>query len=133
MYIKEMVYSKEHKIELIGQDEYKGYNWYIFNLGTHPTAYVEVPKKHRYYKKNHNEIDIYVHGSLTYSGNYFPFFETNCNSWFIGWDYAHYGDYVPFIDISTDHKWTTAEITVDCMSVIDQLVEAENDKEKTTD
>ena len=46
--MKKMVYSSKRKRELLDSGEYLGYNYYILNLGTHPTAYVEIPKNHKY-------------------------------------------------------------------------------------
>lgn len=39
--MKEMVYGATPKCEVLHHGEYKGYKFYIINLGTHPTAYVE--------------------------------------------------------------------------------------------
>ncbi len=44
------------------------------------------------------EIDLDVHGGLTYSNNYLCISENKkVEGWiFIGWDYAHYGDYAGY-------------------------------------
>ena len=127
MKIKPMVYQADRKIELLYKDKYKNYNYYILNLGTHPTAYIEIPKGHKYYKKHYDRIDLYVHGGLTYSDS-----ELMCvpsKSWFIGWDYAHLGDYLGYEETyginPRDKKWTTEEIIEDCKMAIDQIVEME--------
>lgn len=129
MYMKEMKYTNNAHFEMIAQGEYKNYNYYVFNMGTHPTAYVEVPKGHKYYGLQYNDIDIDVHGCLTYSQYHLPR-QNNGDTWVIGWDYAHFGDYMPIpgdvIGIDT-HIWTTEEIVRECKSVIEQLVEANNE------
>lgn len=54
----------------------------------HRTAYVNVIDTELQFV-DYNEIDLDVHGGLTYSS------ETlygNENGWWIGWDYAHYMD-----------------------------------------
>ena len=38
--MKKMIYSSKAKRELLGKGKYLGYNYYILNLGTHPTAYI---------------------------------------------------------------------------------------------
>ena len=38
MKIKEMEYGKERRTELLCKAKYKNYNYYVLNLGTHPTA-----------------------------------------------------------------------------------------------
>lgn len=131
--MKKMIYSSKRKIELLGKGKYLDYNYYILNLGTYPTAYVEIPKNHKYYLKDFYEIDIDVHGGITYSDNYLFINEnekiTNC--WFIGWDYAHLGDYDGCEMIMPEEfrvggkKWTTMEILQDVRSVCKQLKESE--------
>lgn len=127
--MREMRYQTERKVELLDHSTYKGYDFYVVNLGTHPTAYVRVPKGHKYYMKDYNDIDIDVHGGLTYSSEHLMV--TNIEGWFIGWDYAHAGDYIGYdkelqFAINVDKKWTTAEIIADCVNVIEQLMEANN-------
>ena len=128
---KEMVYSKERKIELLCKDNYKGFNYYILNLGTHPTAYIEIPKEHLLYGMEYDNIYdngyyIEVHGGLTYSDNHLQILENG--NWFIGWDYAHWDDYMPFYDEIGEtkmklKKWTTDEIIEECKRAIEQIEE----------
>ena len=132
MEIKEMVYQKTRKIELLHNDIYKDFHYYILNLGTHPTAYVEIPKKSKLYGKNYNDIDIMCHGGLTYSSDIL-FTSKNtklANSWFIGWDYAHLDDYFGFdeiFELRDAKKWTTQEIINECEEVIDQIIDLESE------
>ena len=131
--IKPMIYQADRKLELLHFDKYKGYNYYILNLGTHPTAYVEIPKDNVLYGKDYNEIYdegyyIDVHGGLTYSNSYLMGIETV--NWFIGWDYAHCYDYSGYYDLIKDSvliegtkKWTTEEIIKECEDAIDQIIE----------
>lgn len=50
------------------------------------------------------------------------------DSWFMGWDYGHLGDYTKFSNIGDwttnvyEKKWTTKEILHDCISVINQII-----------
>ena len=130
---KQMVYQTERIFEILCQGTYKGYQFYIMNLGTHPTAYVEIPITNRLFGKGYNEIydmgiDIDVHGGLTYSRDHLLGGEKN--KWFIGWDYAHAGDYAGYSEkypglfkISIyDKKWTTEEIFEDVVNAIEQLI-----------
>ncbi len=68
---------------------------------------------------------IDVHGGLTYSSDklYIGINTVLDNSWFIGWDYAHLGDYVSFIDCIGDKKWTTNEMIEECKNVINQIID----------
>lgn len=106
---------------------YRGFEYRILDLGTHPTAYVKIPKGHPFYKKDYEKVDaIEVHGGLTYSRNYLYCEGTNLDGWWIGWDYAHYGDHTGYDGPEPLHpwikKWTTEEILHDVKSVIDQCV-----------
>lgn len=135
MKIKQMVYQKDRKIELLYKGNYKGYNYYILNLGTHPTAYIEIPKGHKLYQKNYDDIYINVHGGLTYSDD--NLMGIKSENWFIGWDYAHYDDYAGFYDDIPDYlknnnlkRWTTEEIIEECKNGIEQIIlyeEAKNE------
>ncbi len=134
--IKEMKYQTNRKVELLYNNIYKNYHYYILNLGTHPTAYIEVTRHSHIYFQDYRELDINVHGGLTFSGNTLYLNEKNkiTNSWFIGWDYAHTGDYVGYYEdfnncgiftinsLRDDKKWTTKEIIKECENVINQII-----------
>lgn len=127
-FIKPMIYDKNRseKVEQIAAGTYKNFDYYVLNLKTHPTAYVDVsdsPLNGVCY----DDINIYCHGDLTYSE---PILKTvDKKGWFIGWDYAHYGDYMDYGNATLNNmfpdkkKWTTEEIVEECKNVIDQIIE----------
>ncbi len=124
---KQMEYQENRKIEILCEGTYMGYHFYILNLGTHPTAYIEIPRESKLFGKDYDEIDLDVHGGLTYADS--DLREVKENSWFIGWDYAHLGDYCGYdvrwkgteLDSEEDKKWTTEEIFDDVVNVIEQI------------
>ena len=133
---KQMVYQTERIFEILFEGTYEGYQFYIMNLGTHPTAYIEVPITNKLFGKTCDEIyemgiDIDVHGGLTYSRNHL--FGSEKYKWFIGWDYAHAGDYAGYSEkypslsrlSHYDKKWTTEEIFEDVVSAIEQIKKEE--------
>ena len=137
MKIKEMEYGKESRIELLCKDKYKNYNYYVLNLGTYPTAYIEIPKENKLYRKSYDEIykigcDIDVHGGLTYSDN--ELMGVKSENWFIGWDYAHCGDYCGYEEYMPESirtygkKWTTEEIIEECKNAINQIIGFESNE-----
>ena len=137
MKIKEMEYGKERRTELLCKAKYNNYNYYVLNLGTHPTAYIVKPKENKLYRKSYDEIykigcDIDVNGGLTYSDN--ELMGVKSENWFIGWDYAHCGDYcgyeeyMPESIITYGKKWTTEEIIEECKNAIDQIIDFESKK-----
>lgn len=135
MKFKVMEYGKERRTELLCKGKYKNYNYYVLNLGTHPTAYIEIPKENKLYRKSYDEIykigcDIDVHGGLTYSNN--ELMGVKSENWFIGWDYAHCGDYCGYEEFMPESirtygkKWTTEEIIEECKNAIDQIIDFES-------
>ncbi len=125
--MKEMVYYDKwlNPPETLAEGEYKGFHFYVLNLGTHPCAYIDVSDTDLYGKVCEN-IDIECHCGLIYSSEYL--LTVDKKGWFVGWDYAHYCDFVGYElempeDIRTNGKrWATAEIVNECKEVIDQLV-----------
>lgn len=57
----------------------------------HLCGYVGVIKSHPYYEKEYHSIEIDVHGGLTFS----DFIEEYPGYWFLGFDCAHLGDFIP--------------------------------------
>lgn len=117
---------------------YKGIEYYIVSYGTHPCAYIRLtPKFKRYFGKKYNETEyyfnLYCNGGCTYSKEYLPF-DNNFkkrNSWYIGWDYGHSGDYVGYYikyckgksELSKLKKWNAIQIFEEVKDVINQLLE----------
>jgi len=124
--MKEMMYSTEAKREVLDSGYCLGFFYYILSLGYHPTAYIKIPENHIAYKKHHDDVDIDVHGGLTYSRDYL-FLENKqtIEGWFIGWDYGHCGDYAGYYEkmgiVSDEKKWTTEEIKREVTDVCYQL------------
>lgn len=128
--IKEMVYSYTMKRELLDKGTCCGYEYYILNLGIYPVAYIEIPFNHKYYLKDCSDLEnIEVHGGLTYSESYLEIEDGTKikNSWFIGWDYAHYEDfngalaeYSNYFELEKK-KWATEEIQKEVYKVCKQL------------
>jgi hypothetical protein len=68
-------------------------------------GYVSVDKNHHLNEKSYDEINVNVHGGLTYSGY-------KNNEWCFGFDCMHYGDYDPYLNFPTKGKeYVTKEIT----------------------
>ena len=124
--MKEMIYSdtRINPPERLADGEYKGFHFYVLTLGTHPCAYVDVTDSDLN-GTHYTDINIECHCGLTYSRDYLH--TVDKKGWFIGWDYAHYGDFAGYelempIDIRTNgKKWTTYEIINECKQVIDQI------------
>lgn len=115
--MKEMEYDKDRKREVLDTGYCLGFLYCILNLGTHPTAYIKIPKDHKYYGKDMGEIELDVNGGVTYSEEGLNISDNQrIEGWFIGWDYAHYGDYTGFELLVPERyrtggkKWTTKEI-----------------------
>ena len=124
--MKEMIYSAKrlNSPEMLTDGEYKGFHFYVLNLGTHPCAYVDVTETNLN-RKDYEDIDISCHGGLTYSEECLR--TVDKKGWFIGWDYAHCSDFagyelnMPVYMRTNGKRWTTAEIVEECKQVIDQI------------
>jgi hypothetical protein len=123
----------------------------IFNETGHRCGYVEIPRTHPYYEKEYSDIDVDVHGGLTFSAysKEMPY-DTPAGFWVLGFDCIHYGDaidleayerysnmgYIPkvqenishiFNAIFTDDKVRTLDFVVaECESLAAQLKEMES-------
>ena len=122
----EMNYKKERGFEVLEKGISKGYNWFIVSYGTHPCCYIGLPREHKYFGKVYDKMDINCHGGLTFaSSDYHYSIIDTPNIWWIGWDYAHWGDYMGYKELlDTDNnskKWTRVELKKEVMKVIKQL------------
>lgn len=93
-YTKNMIYSSfRTNAERIANGTYKGFDYYVLSLGTHPCAYIDVSET-LLNGVDYSDIDILCHGGLTYSRDYLD--TVDKKGWFIGWDYAHYNDFAGY-------------------------------------
>lgn len=134
--MKEMKYQSQFKSEVLDTGFCFGLLYYIMNLGTHPTAYIKLPRNSKLYGKKYDDIynmdlDLNVNGGLTYSSdNLWLSKDEKICGWFIGWDYAHYGDFdgyelrFPNELRSNGKKWTTEEIFDEVCCAIDEIIES---------
>jgi len=53
----------------------------------HLNGYIYLPPSHPWYKKGYDDIDVEVHGGITYAE-----LDKDTNYWCIGFDTNHYGD-----------------------------------------
>ena len=123
--MKEMIYSPKREREILVHDVFDGVEFYIVSLGSHPCAYVRVPEKCRQIVESEIEhFDLNCHGGITYVGDgnlpwgKFPGF-------WIGWDYAHAGDYTALPEGYPEddgHKWTTTEILNEIKEFVTEML-----------
>ena len=109
--------------ERVADGFYRGFHFYILTMGSHPCAYVDV---------GHSDFladEINCHGGITYGDDILA--TVSEKSYFIGWDYAHYNDFLAFNDRLAKkygepyraHKYTISEIVKECANVIDQIID----------
>lgn len=131
--MKEMIYRNRFTPEILDEGYYKQYHYAIVSLGSHPCAYIELPKNNQYYGEDYDNIPIECHGGLTYSAyGLLPTQHAEYkDGYWIGWDYAHCTDYTFFSNYSWEGKvWMTEDILLEVKQVIDQLCEIALDTEK---
>lgn len=118
---------------------YWGYDFIIINMGTHPTAYVRIPKNHPFFGLHYDEVNkniVCPDCGKIHESEVFTFSDSSTNfahrvkdgelipeGWWLGWDYAHLGDWQGYLtdeeNIEKDNrKYSTEEIVRDCIDVI---------------
>lgn len=120
---------------------YKGFECVVSKHDTmgHYCGYVGIPKGHPDWGKGYDEVDIVVHGGLTFSeqgdgSKNFP----NKEKWYFGFDCAHVGDFIPMtgyrialglFDINS-HKWSLKEIVEETENMAKQFSERGKNREE---
>jgi len=117
--MKEMTYIANRIKEILDKGAIDGFDYVIVSYGPHPCAYIRIPEGHPFYDKDYDDVALDVHGGLTYSGN-LSHLDGVEPGFYLGWDYAHIGDYVGYYD-SNDKKWTTEEILEEVKGAIAQV------------
>ena len=118
--MKEMEYKSKMESIVLESGVHDQFSFMILSLGTHPAAYVNIPEDHPFYKKDKIRDYIEVHGGLTFIGKLM--IEPKISGWWVGWDYAHTGDYTRHFEGGEgNRKWTTKEIVEHVKEVIKQL------------
>ena len=111
--------------------EYKGYYCVIkrmLYLGGQLNGYVRIPENHHIYNREQHDLDIECHGGITFGPEELKG-ETGI---FIGFDTAHYLDYMPFMIMMTRSgqmenidEGTYKDITYvrnECKQIVEQLI-----------
>lgn len=114
----------DFKFKVLAKGKEEDIYWFIISLGSHPCSYIALPKGHELYGKSYEDVEIYPHGGFTYaeseySGNVIELGDY----WFLGWDYAHLGDYFlsSVVDRDYEHKWTLEELKEEMDEILDQV------------
>lgn len=114
------VYGGEERI--LEKGFYRGFAYVIKSLGSHPTAYVSIDIPLWFFDSSGWEKE------LTYNSHSDPkIMGLDYSSHWIGWDYAHFGDYYQGKSIETTspgHHYTMKEIRIDVMRIIDNYIDS---------
>lgn len=132
--MKEPWLSEPNRVEF----KYKGFdcliNRVIWERGAgHLCGYVAVKKEHPAYGKGYDDVAVDIHGGLSYSnkcsGEICHKVEDgeDDNVWWLGFDCAHYSDYIPGqanpFQGENDTYRTIEYVKWECESLVDQLLE----------
>lgn len=77
-------------------------------------GYILVPVDHPWFGKDYNEIEVDVHGGLTFARAH-PYIK---DIWVLGFDTAHYGD--------DEDNWTFDTVLAETLSLRDQAAAIAN-------
>lgn len=145
--MKEMRYQKSRTFDILAHGEYGGFQYWIVSMGTHPCAYIDATaisdRLDRYDGGSLAGSDVVpCHGGVTYDEDRlrnvwdeaFDGFEPGARR-FVGWDYAHLGDYYEYPGEATSafvnmmensRKWTTGEILDEVKEAIDGIAKGDS-------
>jgi hypothetical protein len=109
------------------------YKIVIIDLGSHPVAYVGIPPTHKYsgvdYENWPDDLQVCVNGGFTYAshGGTFALNDPlDKDHYWIGWDYAHYGDHLGYDKVTSGRKWKFIEVLSESCAVIEGLINEDN-------
>ena len=140
--MKPMIYKpRTGQAEILDSGVYKGYDYLIVSLGSHPCAYIRLPENNKHFGKDAFAIPLQCNGGCTYAKYLSELDLLDAETlepiskpdFWIGWDYAHADDYVCFTGYSVPNAakgwldsphlklWTTKEILEEVTVVIDML------------
>lgn len=118
----EMVYKPKGERVLLYHGVYFNHDYYVLSMGTHPCAYVKLLDENPKVAEG-----VPCHGGITYNEKYLRLPDKEIKGNFIGWDYAHYGDYMGYYEDTYGYervgtRYTTEYIVNECLEVIDKLI-----------
>lgn len=118
---KPLIYGEIHYAELIAEGTHANLKYYIYSMGSYPCAYVDVTGT-SYASMRYLDDNLICHGGITYSEGDLHDLDTK-GHWYLGWDYAHFGDWHGDNKFNSNNKkWTIDEIALECCDVINQIV-----------
>lgn len=118
------------------QDEVTGLPCLIVRSQTGALCgYVGVPHDHPAYGVSYDDVDVDVHGGLTFAGDEIHYQVTENvpdNVWWLGFDCSHFMDFSPAFKFIGYHQQgtsyrTIAYVTSECQSLAKQLKEGKLD------
>lgn len=127
---KEELYSTTKQNYLIETGIIDDYQYAIRTTGDHPCAYVGKKDLFAEYDPDELEDNLDVHGGITFKSCSWHLSDLDSSFDWIGWDYAHCGDYCTWMDrepnnvsklLEDSHKYTYEEILEDIKSAINEL------------
>lgn len=128
--MEEMKYKKAKDLVVLDMGRYSEFNYYIISRGTHPCAYIDISNESDI--DTEHIIDDNCHYGETYHKDTLELPGRKMLGDFVGWDYAHAGDFMGFYEgdgtLKYAKKWTTKEIYTEIISIIDKIVFYKNNK-----
>lgn len=130
-YDKELYSTERGEKKLLIEGDYWGRHFAIVrNPIGFPVAYIEVKPKDwimsveidgEDYDTRYDAASMFVNGGATYFGS--AYWNEEDDRTYIGWDYAHAGDYYPLYNNGNDdgHKWTICEILMDVAHAVEGM------------
>lgn len=112
--------------KLLEKGKYKGIPFYIIETSMGwPCCYIDVEPVLEFEFELESSLDeINCHGGCTYADYRLRVGNEVFRGKILGWDYAHWGDWVPYVHSDCQgHKWTLDELRAEVFEVIDDLLD----------
>ena len=123
--LKNIIYEEGNFHEW--RDKYSGYIYRIIRPVSEGwlCGYVSVPEGHNYSGMSYDDVDVQVHGGLTFGSNNFPDRDDNEKGYYwFGFDCGHAGDLMPYL--WEDGTYRTKEyVKNECKELAKQLKDME--------
>ena len=98
------------------QEEFEGYHLVVVFNRAFRCGYVGLPKGHEHEKKHYDDIDVDVHGGLTYSSIAHDLWAKDGYHWYLGFDCAHLEDGV---DVKTMKEYGATDELINTWQHLD--------------
>jgi hypothetical protein len=131
--------------DVLAKGEHVGFEWIVTHNGMgHRCGYVRVPKGHPWHGKDYDDLEVNIHGGLSFAENDVPYDKGVADdAYWLGFDCAHSGDapdpklggklseFAHLFPFNLMSVRTQEYVENECKSLCEQAATAKTEKPKT--